>query len=118
VSKRVCRKKLIAAGRYWASGGQADKIQNDLDLLGIQSDKFSGNDKSFELWRAHVEPMNVFLFVSDQWRLVVTPVKIIRQSIDMTSIHAAMEILEVKNRSECLRMLKLIQSGALEVLNK
>lgn len=62
--------------------------------------------------------MTIFLSVSDQWRIIVTPGGVIRQSIEMTAIAAAMEMFEVKDKIKRLREIKLIQNGALKLLNQ
>ena len=86
-------------------------------MLGLQIDLSKYREDEFKLWSEHVLAMDVFSCVSDQWRTIITPGGIIFQSIEMTSISSAMDMLGVKDKSSILRQVKLIQSGALDVLN-
>ena len=87
-------------------------------MLGLSFDEDHYQEPEFKLWSDHALAMNVFSTVSDQWRTIVTPAGIIFQSIEMTSIASAMDMLGVEDKATVLRQVKLIQAGALDVLNK
>ena len=101
-------------GRYWASGGQGQQINETRLLWGIEDEPAS----VIELWPEHVQPFRLFTECETQWRLVVGMSGVRYQGLDYTALHALMQIYGVNNMSHCLRCIRTLERGALKVFNK
>lgn len=87
-------------------------------MLGIKiPDKYK-EEEVFEIWKDHSQALQLFLSVSDQWRVIVTPSRLCYQAIEMSAFAHAMDIFGVEDKVKSLQQVKLIQQGALEILNK
>jgi hypothetical protein len=106
-------KKLDAAARHWATGGrisrreQEKQFEQDAERYGIPLDEF-------EVWPENESSLTLFLACSTQWETQNNRVV----SINYQALHAAMQMLEMTDRPQLFRDIRVMESVALAEFNK
>jgi hypothetical protein len=117
-------KKLDAAARHWATGGrisrreQEKQFEQDAERYGIPLDYLMATlpDEldEFEVWPENESSLTLFLACSTQWETQNNRVV----SINYQALHAAMQMLEMTDRPQLFRDIRVMESVALAEFNK
>jgi hypothetical protein len=65
-----------------------------------------------------LDAYEVFDACSSQWRIVTGTAGVFYQGIDAAALAAIMEMLGIEDRRQCLQQVRMIEAGALEIINK
>lgn len=87
-------------------------------MLGLKLDSDRYQTVNFNVFPENHQAFRVFTACSNQWIVVPGFKKPTLQGISLPAIVAVMQAYGVTDTADCLDRVQLIESGALEVLNK
>ncbi|WP_175474732.1 DUF1799 domain-containing protein [Vreelandella subterranea] len=73
--------------------------------------------ETVEVWPDHLEALDIFQACSSQWRIVSGIAGAFYQGLDYTALEAVMRMSHVDSSGELLSQVRMIEAGALEILN-
>lgn len=115
-------KKLTALGRHWAGGsqGKASSLEADAAAFGIALSAVAAylEPEDAEIWPEHAQAWEVFCCCDNQWRVITGASGVFYQGLELPSLNTAMELCGVDDKKTCSMQVRLIESGAREVLNR
>lgn len=71
-----------------------------------------------EIWPENLEAWEVFCTCDNQWLIVTGAGGVFHQGLVLASVSTAMELCGVEDRKACIDKVRMIESGAREVLNR
>ncbi|WP_291810803.1 DUF1799 domain-containing protein [Limnobacter sp.] len=86
----------------------------------IAKAKESRRPESFEVWAENWEPVEIFLELGSQWRVIAGMGGVMHQGIDMPSLEALFRIRGVpqENQHPIFKDILKMQTAAADVLNR
>lgn len=109
--------KLAAVARYWAAGGhQQDYSEADRDAaaFGVIWVRDDAPPDECEVWEENWETVVMFMRLQTQWRTTMAGY----QGLDYGTVQWLLGLYHVSNPVEMLEGLQVMESAALQELNR
>ncbi|WP_336606095.1 DUF1799 domain-containing protein [Chromohalobacter sp. TMW 2.2271] len=105
-------------GASWAGGGHRGGLKEKAALIGIKIKERYARANDTELWPEHREAFETFCACATQWRVIAGMGGAIHQGIDYTALESVMRMRGIEDQAASFEQIRLIESGALGVINK